>query len=231
MKPALLSLLLFLSITPMAQAHREDYSGSTLVFLTLHRGEVEPEYQLDFVSPRKGKSYFRQTLALEYGITERLMIDARVATGDNAALASSFGSAHIESRYRFGEEGSLPIDVAISAEVGWERDEDGEGEFEFEPRLILSKDLGKFNVTLNVVGQFLADGKGTLLANGGMRYNASEIVQLGSELTFNQRNGNSSVLPQIWFALPGGTTIKLGASSPLRHDDDRFLRLVLEREF
>ncbi len=226
---AAVALVVLLSASE-ASAHREDYTGSTLVFLTLERGEFEPEYILDVVRPDDEGSFLRHTLALEFGITDRWMIDGRLATLDGADASTNLGSAHLETRYRFGEEGAFPVDVAFSAETGWERANEGSDDFEFEPRLILSKDFGRVNTTANFVAIVSSGEKTSLIVNGGVRYDASRTIRIGSEFAFDERTRTGSVMPQIWFALPSELTLKLGASERV-HGGDRFFRFVIEKEF
>lgn len=228
----LFAFVLLALVSMSAFAHREDYTGSTLVFLTLQKGELEPEYLLDVARTTRGdrEQFLRHTLALEYGITEHWMIDGRITSADDDA--SRFGGAHIESRYRFGEEGARPVDVAVSAEVGFERGENGEkDDLELEPRLVLSKDVGRFNATANFVEVISSEKPSDFVVNSGVRFDATELFRFGSELSFDQRSRSSSVLPQVWLALPHELTFKLGVSEPIHRGDERFVRLVVEKEF
>ena len=73
-------LIFFLSFSKSALAHRDDYIDETLVYLTLEKKEIEPEYWFDFgykhdEDADKNIGFLRHNFALEYGITDhwRLM--------------------------------------------------------------------------------------------------------------------------------------------------------------
>lgn len=149
-----LALSSFALMAP-AFAHKADYIDDTLVFETLGAGEAEPEYFLDIGRRTREDaskpSFQRHTFATEYGITDHWMADARAAFDADAGTALGIENFHVESRYRFFDEGTLPIDIALSAELFWEAaDAGGEDVYGVAPRLILSKDLGETNLTLNL---------------------------------------------------------------------------------
>jgi hypothetical protein len=88
-----------------ASAHREDYIDETLVFQTVEKGAIEPEYWFDYGHRGDSDTYFqRHNLAVEYGLTDHLMIDARVTVDHPENRSTNFDSGRIETRYRFGEE-------------------------------------------------------------------------------------------------------------------------------
>jgi hypothetical protein len=76
-------LVMGLSLLPVrtALAHREDYIDETLVFQTLEEHAVEPEYWFDY-GTRPEADFTRHNVALEYGITDHLMIDGRATVDD-----------------------------------------------------------------------------------------------------------------------------------------------------
>jgi hypothetical protein len=142
--PALL-LLLFLSAS--ASALREDYIDETLVFATLDRGEIESQYWFDTGSEDSDR-FTRHHIVFEYGITDQWMIDGRVSGLNEDGF--HLDSSRLETRYRFFDEGTLPIDIAASGEVNTNRDAQGHQIVGIEPRLILSKDFGNLNLTTNL---------------------------------------------------------------------------------
>ena len=122
---SIISVWLFLTLcASTVYAHREDYLDETLVFVTLERGELEPEYWFD-MGRDDFVPFMRHHLALEYGITNHWMVDARVTALHERSDGLDFDSARLETRYRFFEEGTLPIDVALSGEINAGRDEAG----------------------------------------------------------------------------------------------------------
>lgn len=225
-------VLLFLTLcASSAFAHREDYLDETLVFVTLDRGEIEPEYWFDF-GRDDSQHFMRHHLALEYGITEHWMIDGRATGLHERGEGFHFDSARMETRYRFFEEGTLPIDIAVSGEINVERDEEGQQTFGVEPRLILSKDLGKLNLTLNLAGEIPVNRHHPSLdLRGGWRYDASKLLRFGSELRYGTEEHALAVIPQVWFAFPHDVTVKAGYSYEFGAKHERFVCVALEVEF
>lgn len=228
---ALLALLAFPST---AAAHRDDYLDESLVFVTLESGEVEAEYWFDYGQAEGGAdaSFVRHNAALEYGITERTMIDGRATLRRDGGGATLFDSGRIEARHRFGEEGDRVVDVAVSAEVNAERDEAGEIVLGIEPRLILSKDFGSLNVTLNLSEEIPLDhGQASLLVALGVREALSARLRLGGELHVDTGQSTGSLIPQVWFDLGHHAVLKLGYSFGFGDERDSFARLAFEVEF
>jgi hypothetical protein len=225
-------LLLLLLCTQQVSAHRDDYINETLVYLTLERGELEAEYWFDR-GWRSGdrKDFTRHNAAIEWGLTDHWMVDGRVTaiSDDN----TNFDSARLESRYRFGDEGTFPVDIAVSFEVNSERESDGSNNVGIEPRVILSKDLGEqLNVTGNLSEEILLDSgmPKFLLAIGG-RLNLTNLVRVGSELQYNFDEHLGSAIPQLWFAFARDVTLKIGYSHSIDQEPDEFVRAALEIEF
>lgn len=120
--------------------------------------------------------------------------------------------------------------------------------FGLEPRLILSKDLGRdLNLTLNLQEDFpLSDGGGSSTSAFGVqkvgdrpafdpafgvRYNFSEAVRVGAEVKYNFETHQGVVVPQVWFGFPREVTMKLGAFLPFDDNRQFFFRAALEIEF
>jgi hypothetical protein len=220
-----------------AFAHRDDYIDETLVYLTLEKGEVEAEYWLDGGYRKQEDSgekvsFLSHNLATEYGITDQWMIDGRVTLEVGQRQEAVFQSGRFETRYRFFEENEKPVDVAVSAEVNTERDEGDRQQPAIEPRLILSKDFDLLNITLNLPEEFLLrSGSTAFIPSFGLRYNATELLRLGTEVRYNTPSHEGSIIPQIWFAFPHETTLKLGYSSGLDRKKENFGRIAIEVAF
>ena len=212
-------------------AHREDYIDETLVFQTLEQHAVEPEYWFDY-GTRPETDFIRHHVALEYGITDHLMVDGRATVDDPNNDNANFDSARLEIRSRFAEEGDWPIDVALSAEANAGRLENGHYQYGLEPRLILSKDFAKLNFTLNVAEELPVNrGAPGLELASGARYDATKLFRLGSELKYDVHEHSGAVIPQIWLALPHEITFKAGYSKSFDRNREDFMRLAIEVEF
>ncbi len=232
-----LFLLSTLLSDKLAFAHRDDYIGETLVYVTLEKGETEAEYWLDGGDRKendsdKKVSFLSHNLAMEHGITDRWMADGRVTIETTRHEDTVFQSARFETRYRFFEENEKPVDVAVSAEVNTERDEEGRQQPTIEPRLILSKDFNLLNLTLNLPEEVsLRSGKPSFTPSLGLRYNATELLRFGAEVRYNTRSDEGSVIPQIWFAFPHEVTLKLGYSIGFDRNEEDFARATIEVAF
>lgn len=222
-----------------ALAHKADYIDDTLVFETLEAGEAEPEYFLDLGRRTRENhgdtSFQRHTFAFEYGLTDRWMFDARAAFDADAGAALGLEDFHIETRYRFFDEGTLPIDIALSAELFWKGANEGREEvYGVAPRLILSKDLGAANLTLNLTQEIPlhpASSDAEFEVSVGARYPLSQRMWLGSEFKYSPDSREGAVIPQVAFSLPHDITLKAGYSHELDRTEESFLRGVFEIEF
>jgi len=225
----ILPLLLW---TREASAHRDDYVNETLVYLTLERSELEAEYWFDRGwRPGVRNDFTRHNTAIEWGITDHWMVDGRFTAITNDA--THFDSARLESRYRFLDEGTLPVDIAVSFEVNSERESDGSTTVGIEPRVILSRDFGeRLNLTANLAEEIPLDsGTPAFLLALGSRFNLTKLVRVGSEFQYNFDEHSGSAIPQLWFALPRDVTVKIGYSIGIDGQPDDFVRAALEVEF
>lgn len=232
-KILLLSLVVAALRPTISFAHREDYLDETLVYQTLERAEFEPEYWFDFGWQRDTDTDFmRHHLSAEYGITDHWMIDGRATMIKEEAERLRFDSARFETRYRFSEEGTHPVDIAISGEFNAERDEAGVDRLGIEPRLILSRDFDKLNLTLNLSEEIPFDSRQPeFLIAAGFRYDATQLFRFGSELKYSPQEHEAAIIPQIWFALPHDITLKLGYSHGFDRNRESFLRFAIEAGF
>jgi len=215
-------------------AHRDDYIDETLVYVTVEKAEVEAEYWFDYgYQSSRQKNFLRHTIATEWGITDRWMVDIRTTLKKEMNDNTTFDSGRIESRYRFFNEGDLPVDIAVSWEINWKRLENGSIQTRVEPRLILSKDLNeKLNITFNLSEEIPLDSnQATLQTALGFRYNWSGFVRFGSEFQYDSVENAGSVIPQMWFALPYDIALKAGYSIGFDRNKENFGRIALEVEF
>lgn len=227
---AVAPILVLLGGAP-AGAHREDYLDETPVFLTLERGELEPEYWFDLgggggVFP----AFVRHNLALEAALTEHWMCDVRATLRRDRGGPHRFEAARAETRVRFGEEGERPVDLAASAEVNVEREADGAWAPGVEPRLILSRDWSAWNLTVNLPLEIGLDGStASFDPTLGVRWGTGRF-RAGAEAKWFGRERSGALIPQLWVELWEGGTFKTGWSQGVGRDSESFLRLALETE-
>jgi hypothetical protein len=222
---------LLCSTTVSAYAHEEDFIDETLVYGTLEQGAVEPQYWFDIGRNDPG-NFIRHSLAVEYGITDHWMVDCRATGIEERRNGFHLDSSRLETRYRFFQEGTLPIDIAASGELNSRRDEEGHQIIGIEPRLILSKGFGKLNLTLNFAAEFPFNRHSpTVETRGGLEYDVSNFFHIGSEFSYDTEQHAVAVIPQIWLTLPHNVTLKTGYSHDFGATHERFLRTAIVVEF
>lgn len=228
------SIVLILSLFPIAAlAHRDDYISETLVYLTVPRQVLEPEYWLDYGFSQPAAFHFlRHNFSTEYGITNHWQVEFVAALLDTLSGRTCFQSALFETRGRFFEEGTLPVDLALSGEFNTERDPEGGRTYGLEPRLVLSKDPNpQANFTLNLPFEIpLHDGEFSFEPSLGGRYNAGKWLRLAGELKYLSDSRQTVFVPQVWFALPHELLLKTGAILGAGSSRDTFFRLALEMD-
>jgi hypothetical protein len=226
-------LIMILILLPAVKLfpHRDDFLDETVVYLTLARQELELEYWFDYGS-LTGIDFIRHNFASEYGITNHWMIDGRITIDSPDISGFNFQSGRFETRYRFYEEGTLPVDIALSAEINSEKSITGEKETGAEGRLILSHDFAdRLNLTLNIAEEIAFDsGQGAFFPSFGFRYDANDLFRLGSEIKYNTYENSGSVIPQLWLTFGESITLKFGYSQGLGNKNENFGRVALEAE-
>lgn len=230
----LFSFLIFLGMRLPAFGHRDDYLDETLVYLTLEHKEVEAEYWFDYGGTRfTEENFIRHNLAVEYGITDRWMVDARGTLEKIFNGREHFQSGRVETRYRISEEGIRPVDLAFSLELNTEDEEEKRAQTALEPRLILSKDFReKLNLVLNVSEELpINHGENAFNTSVGCRYDALGSLRIGSELKYSPDTHEGTVIPQVWLLMGEELTLKLGFSWGFDRSREDFLRAALEVEF
>jgi hypothetical protein len=65
----------------------------------------------------------------------------------------------------------------------------------------------------------------------GVRYNATKLFSLGSELKYDVHERSGAVIPQVWLALPHEFTFKAGYSQSFDRNRENFMRVAIEVEF
>jgi hypothetical protein len=184
---------LLLAPTAVANPHPLPYSYP---YQTLPQGKIEVEEIADLVPVRVAREnvdgtrdavtalrYQLQT-ELELGITDRLELGLyfafrQGATADTPALR--FEGMKQRLRYRFAEEGDLPVDVGLYLEVA-----EFYNEVELEQKLLLSRRFGYLTTVVNLwVEQeyYFQDQQWKLIYNptAGAVYEFSPSFMLGLE--------------------------------------------------
>ena len=165
----------------------------TYPYETLPEGSAEIEQFVDATWVRIPKAIgatdttfapaFVHTTEIEYGVTDRLEVASYLTWSQDASPtpAMTFEGTQARARYRVGDEGELPIDVAFYLEGALFHDE-----YELEEKVILSKRFGNLHVMANLwVEQEFARGQAgaVLIVNPtfGVTYQLAPQLHLGAE--------------------------------------------------
>jgi len=174
-------LLLFSS---SAHADRRYYVW-TYQYATQVEGNAEFENYLTLAIPNRavpGMSHWEHRLELEYGITNRWDISFyQIFSVENPEGTLRYSGFQFRSRLRFFEAGDYLLDPLLYIE--YIRKSDLRAPNKIEGKLVLAKDIGKANLSANIIGEWLFGG-----ANGfesgfaaGASYELTPAFRLGVE--------------------------------------------------
>lgn len=158
---ALAALLAAAQLAPTAARADRRYYAETYNAVTAAPGGLDVELWSTLNQRKAGSddpSYWRHQLELETGLTERwdvaLYNDFRYDFGGS----TRYEALRLESRYRLSQPGEWFVDPVLYLEVKKEFIDDKP--WAVEEKLILGKDLGRLNLSLNLVAEqeFLPGG-------------------------------------------------------------------------
>jgi hypothetical protein len=135
---------------------------------TLPQGAVEFEYYIDSQLPDASDQSvysWRQQFEIEYGITDRLsaavyqsMRTTSFTLDDGTSrYRTLFDSVKVQAKYRLTDPGQYLVDALVYAEYVLSTNYDGRND-KFEIKEVLSKDLGKTHLALNLTEEIPIDG-------------------------------------------------------------------------
>ena len=230
MKKAVLAITGFMFVLLTALPSHADMRPYTWTYgyMTPAKGEVELEWWGEF---RKGKEadLYKPQVELEYGLTDRWV--AGLYGVFEKEGANSWGTEiKLEQRYRLFDPGVLPVDTALYLEYAHNFKEDVD---ELEGKVILSKDLGDFNATLNLVAETTFDGDDPELGyTAGISYPINNKIRPAIE-AFGSWKGSEMehfIGPSVQVSF-GKVWINAGAGFGLTNESDNFrARLIVSHE-
>lgn len=234
MKNILIPTLLCALILPAtATAHKDDYLDETFVYQTMEEGVLSLEYRsryFDRSEDRGTDSYWNNAMFAEYGLTDKTMMEIRTAWGTPES-DSQFAGGFAQLRHRFGYEGEYFIDPAVAIEYEAERENDNLNQA-VSAMLILSRDIGDFNMTMNYSKSWSTDNSedpanqksfGIRYPRHGIRWSV-EYKDLGKSKRY--------VLPAVQLPLADAVSLKLGIGRGVNDESPRYLiAALLEIEF
>jgi hypothetical protein len=228
------SLVLLMGLIPLsARAHVRNYLD-TYSYDTLEKGRWEMELWTDWRNPDGGDGYWYHQTELEYGVTDRWVSALYGIFVDG----QGFSAAKWENRYRLKEKGVWPVDVALYGELkkaNGDKDVD-----ELEGKVILSKDWGDLNVSVNPIleieEEFKPNGdtewemEAALAAGVCLRGGLGSRVTPGVELFAAEHQ--TRITPGLYIDVMPDVRFNVGAGIGLeKAADDVVWKTILEIEF
>lgn len=229
-----------------AWAHFRDYLVNQMYYTT-KQGEFEIEVfnDLNLSEFDHDDSYdSKHQIEFEYGLTDHLQIAYyEVYTWDRAKDWER-DMFKIETKLRLAEAGQWPVDMAVYAEY---KNPNGSRERRsdvVEPKLILSKDFGPWNV----IGNFIAEKTINTHSDwefeytAGVSYAVAPLTRLGLELKeslgdadafgIHRKDHTVYLIPGVYTNLTDHVRLLAGVGFGLtRASDDVQLKSILEIEF
>jgi len=127
----------------------------TYEYETMPKNSAELEYYVTFEEPnlhRSATNTWKHWLELEYGLTDNWDISMyQMFQQNNLPAGSNFEYAgfKVRSRYKIGKRGQFPVDPLLYLE--YERDDTSHEPNVIEGKVVLAKDIGKFNIAYNQI--------------------------------------------------------------------------------
>ncbi len=202
----------------------------TYGYMTPVRNEVELEFWYEF---QKNSDHTTSIplAEIEYGITDHWVAGLYGVLIKEGSDSWKFDEVRLEQRYRLFDPGVLPVDTALYLEYNHNF---VENEDELEGKVILSKDVGQFNASLNLIAaQVLKSGEDTELGySAGVSYPVSNVIRPGVEAFGDWKGGESEhyVGPSVAVYL-GKTWVNAGVGLGYTRDSDNLrMRVILSHE-
>ncbi len=195
-----------LFIACSVQADRRGYVW-TYEYMTMPQGAAEVEYYLTLkaldLDDFSDRNTWEHQVEFEYGLTDHwdVAIYQRWQHTNTAADDKfEYTGTKLRTRYRFAEKGVYPVDVLAYLE--YKRPDGSESGDELEAKLVLAKDLGKFNVAYNqIVEQGLRHGgKAEHEYASGVSFEFDPTLKVGLESTGNYSEDKYYLGPTVSLA-------------------------------
>ena len=230
----------------VAEAHMRDYLINQ-PYYTTEQGEFEVEVwnEIDLPEADNDGTYTsKHQVELEYGLTDHLHVAYyEVYTWDRAKDWER-DEFKIEAKLRLAEAGQWPVDVALYTEY---KNPDGPREVhsdELENKVILSKDLGPWNVVGNCIFEkklnthsdwefeYTAGASYALTPRTRVGLELKETLGDADEFGVRRKDHQLYLVPGIYATVTPHLRLLAGPAFGLtRASDDLQLRSIVEVEF
>jgi len=217
-----------------AGATGRDFVDETMVAEGMRRGETGLELGLDARVDQADALQGWFAAAMERGLTSRLVLEA-VGLGLNRGQGLELAGWRAESRFVLLEGAHWP--VAAAAALEWEVETPAAKHTLYErvliPRLVVSRAFAhSILLTANGGGAWQYDPvrRWALAWAAGARWPDRGPVTAGLEVTREELDDVTRLVPQLSLDFPGETRVRMGGAFGL-HGPYRFIaRIVLEKE-
>ncbi len=188
----------------------------TYEYKTLDRGRGEVEDYLTLSTPDmghvEGTMGAEHQIELEVGMTERYDFAIYQVFNQNPGQSLKYEGFKLRSRYRLGNKGKAMLDPLVYLEYIGVPDFSSHA---IEIKLILARDMGRFNIALNPIFELEKEREWELEPEYaiGSSYEISQILRVGLEAKGSEHGHYlgpvvSHGRENLWFTL--GSALKIG---------------------
>jgi hypothetical protein len=190
----------------VAKADRRGYVW-TYEYMTMPKGQSELEYYLTAKGPDlhkfDEKNTWEHQLEYEYGLTDHWDVSVYERwqqTNTDADDKFEYTGTKLRTRYRLGEKGMYPLDMLLYLE--YIRPDGSDVPEILEGKLIVAKDIGKFNISYNQILKAGINNNGRIEHEyaAGVNYEFSPSWKVGFESTGNLTDDKFQMGPTVSWA-------------------------------
>ncbi len=204
----------------------------TYEYMTMSKGMTEIEYYLTTIVPetKPNVNTWKHWVELEYGITDHwdiAMYQQFKQSNKSSGKDFKYDGFKIRTRYRIGEKGKFILDPLLYFE--YIRNDNLSNPNVFEGKLILAKDINKFNLAYNQILKQELEGEGETEDEYalGINYKIGPTFKLGLESKGNYTKEKYYLGPTISLATER-FWVSLGVALGLnKKSDDVQTRMII----
>ncbi len=215
----LILMMLTSWLTSEAYADRRSYVW-TYEYLTMERGEAELESYFTLSTPdmgdMEGNTVTDLQFELEVGMSDRFDFAIYQVFSQYPEESLKYKGYKLRARYRFGEQGQYVLDPLAYVEYKGKPDFSEHG---IELKIILAKDIGRFNMALNPILELELNGETEVEAEYAIGLNYEILSLLSAGLEFKGSESGHYVGPTIGHGVEQ-LWMTLGAAFPITDIDE-----------
>jgi len=177
-------IISIIAFSTVVSADKRSYVW-TYEYQTMEAGEVELEHYLTFSTPLSDSfeniTSTEHNIEIEVGMTDRFDFSIYQVIKQAPESSLQYSGYKLRFRYRLGEKGEFLMDPLLYFEYKGKPDFSEHG---YEGKLILAKDFGKFNLSVNPVFEYEyknSEWESELKYNAGVSFNLGGLLKLGME--------------------------------------------------